>query len=170
MLFPIREETQCSTQPLDFLSVDESTELSVFDRESIPCSQKKRSKSGDGPRMESQQIEIKSDPLPLPELSDFDRKINHLVELVQERGLKSVAEEFNIMLTKCGKCDRRTKIGRALFARLENEVPVAEPVKKRAPRVKAVVPESVSDLAKATQMVQKCVPVIKAHIEKNKKE
>ena len=40
---------------------------------------------------------------------------------VREKGLKEVAEKFNIMLTKAGNIDRRTKIGRALFAKLESE-------------------------------------------------
>jgi hypothetical protein len=51
-------------------------------------------------------------------LSDFEKKIQFLVEEVKARGLRAVADDFNIKLTKADNLDRRTKIGRALFTAL----------------------------------------------------
>lgn len=49
----------------------------------------------------------------------FEIEIDNLVELVVKFGLPEIAWKHEIQLTKQGKVDRRTKVGRALAPRLE---------------------------------------------------
>lgn len=105
-------------------------------------------------------------------LSEFEQKINQLVDLVKEKGLSAVAEEFQIKLTKKGTIDRRTKVGRALYAALESEPDLKKPKPKpAAKRAKAKVPASVvqpfsaKDILAATKKVNSTIPALKKMLE-----
>lgn len=107
-----------------------------------------------------------------PVLSEFEAKIQQLVDLVKEKGLNAVAQDFQIKLTKKGTIDRRTKIGRALFAALESEPDLQKPQKKPAvKRVNAKVPASVvqtftvKDIQAATQKVNSTIPALKKMLQ-----
>jgi hypothetical protein len=85
---------------------------------------------------------------------------------VRERGLRAVADEFDIKLTKAGNPDRRTKIGRALFTALQAE-PIAPKLKHAVNKSKANVPSSLVqefsaiDLLVANKKVNNTIPALK---------
>ena len=50
-----------------------------------------------------------------PSLTQFESEVEAVVEEINAEGLQKVAKRRGILLTKSGKVDKRTKIGRVLF-------------------------------------------------------
>ena len=91
-------------------------------------------KDGDGPRESSSEsiLELREDSSAVPAsgaasqlssvpLTQFDNEIEAIMAEIKSQGLLKVAKKRGIILTKNGKVDKRTRIGRVLFHKL-NEV------------------------------------------------
>ena len=52
-------------------------------------------------------------------LSVFDRETEEIVQAVQSEGMLKACQRFNIRLTQKGLPDKRTRLGKAVCARLE---------------------------------------------------
>ena len=54
-------------------------------------------------------------------VTQFDHEIEEIILEIKDKGLVKVAKKRGILLTKKGKVDKRTRIGRVLYYRLEQE-------------------------------------------------
>ena len=56
---------------------------------------------------------------PTAPMTQFESEIEEILDEILREDLPSVAKRRGILLTKTGKVDKRTCIGRVLFSRLE---------------------------------------------------